>query len=404
MRGNDKSMRIEEIEVINLRFDYPGGAGFLYGGGTATGRVTSIIRVHASNGLIGIGAAYSHPDLVRAIIVDHLKPLMLGREAVDVQGLWTFMYRQTRWYGRKGAALSALGAIDTALWDLAGKATGQRVVDLLGGERNDVPAYASGLLWKNDPAELAEEAGRHVENGFRRVKMRMGRSEKYDIEAVRTVRQAVGPDIDVIVDASMRYTVDIAERIGKVLQDERIFWYEEPFEPEEIDRYVELQKRVSIPLAAGENEFGYPGFRELLRAGAVDIVQPDACRAGGISEVARIGRYAHEFGAKVATHTWSDAVALMANAHTVAALPNGLTVEVDQTGNALIDDLLEEPLTIRDGLLILPNGPGLGIELNMATVNRWRVPDGEPIANGNYSDMVFGAQHLAPVWPYVELP
>lgn len=393
-------MRIEHVEVLNLRFTYPNECGFRYGGGIATGRLTSLVLVHASGGQVGIGSVYSHPDIVRTVIEGHLRPLLLGRDPREVETLWDFMYRQTRWYGRKGAAMSAIGGVEMACWDLRGKALGEPVARLLGAERVSVPAYASGLLWTDDLHALAAESQRHVTNGFRRVKMRLGMSEQEDIAAVEAVRAAVGPEIDVIVDASMRYSLPVATRMAKVLAGLNVFWYEEPFAPEDIDNYVALRDCISVPIAAGENEFGVQGFRELLRAGAVDIVQPDACRAGGIGETHRVGTMAQQFGARVATHTWSDAVALVANAHVVAALPNGLTVEMDQTGNPFIDELLVEPLQVRDGLLTLSNRPGLGIELDMRTVERLRVPDGTTVADGNYSDFLWGNQHLAPAPPY----
>jgi L-alanine-DL-glutamate epimerase-like enolase superfamily enzyme len=209
---------------------------------------------------------------------------------------------------------------------------------------------------------------------------------------VRAVRRAVGPKIDIMVDASMRYTLDVARRVCNILEEEKIYWLEEPFEPEEIGTYAALRSSVKVPLAAGENEFGLPGFRELLRTGAVDIVQPDASRAGGITECYRIGQLAASLGAKVAPHTWSDAVALTANMHLVAALPNSLTVEVDRTGNPFIDDLLTEPLHIENGVIQLSQAPGLGITLNDEVVERLRMPVGQPLPDGAYSDMSFG-QH-----------
>ena len=393
-------MRIDEIEVINLRFAYPNARGFAYAGGMATGRLTSLVRVTTTAGVVGIGAAYSHPDLVRIVVEEHLRPHLLGKDPREVEDLWSFMHRQTRWYGRKGAAVSALGALDTAFWDLRGKALGKSVAQLLGAERASVPVYASGLLWHDRLDDLAAEAMRHVAHGFRRVKMRLGKSEEEDIAAVRAVRRAVGPDIDVIVDASMRYTVEIAERVGTVLAEERVFWFEEPFEPEDIDSYIALRGRVAVPVAAGENEFGHEGFRELLRADAIDIVQPDVCRAGGISACVRVGKLAQQSAVSVATHTWSDAVALIANAHVVASLPNGLTVEMDRTGNALIDELLVEPITVQNGLLRLPDGPGLGIEINPAAIARLTVPTDVKVIAGNYSDMVFGAAYLGVAPPY----
>jgi D-galactarolactone cycloisomerase len=214
------------------------------------------------------------------------------------------------------------------------------------------------------------------------------------------VRQAVGPSVGVIVDASMRYTLDVAERMAGLLKELDVFWYEEPFEPEDIDSYVALRQRINVPIAAGENEFGVEGFRELLRAGAVDVVQPDACRAGGITACYRVGVMAAEYGASVGTHTWSDAVALTANAHVIAALSNGLSVEVDRTGNPFIDDLLVESLDVRDGLLHLSDAPGLGVELDQDTIDRYTLPPDRPIPDGAYSDMSFGKAYDVNMPPY----
>jgi D-galactarolactone cycloisomerase len=395
-------VRIQDVEVINLRFDYPSGGGFRYAGGVVTSRVTSLVRVHTDSELVGLGAVYSHPDLVRTVIEGNLRAHLVGEDPLQIEALWDKMYGLTRWFGRKGVALSALGGIDIALWDLRGKAAGKPIYQLLGGDRSAVPAYASGLFWHDDVSMLEREAAKHRQNGFRRVKMRLGRSEHYDVAAVEAARRGVGSDGDVMVDGSHRYTLEIAERMGKVLADNRVFWFEEPFPPEELDSFVALRPRLTVPLAAGENEFGLQGFREILRAGAVDIAQPDACRTGGITESMRIARMAADHGVRIAPHTWSDAVALMANAHLVAALPHGVTVEVDQTGNPSIDDLLMEPLHIEDGLLHIPDGPGLGIELNAGTVERLAVPKGQQMLDGNYSDLVFGRQHYSQEPPYRE--
>ncbi len=393
-------MRIEDVEVTTLRFDYPPGGGFRYAGGTVTSRVTSLIRVHTDAGIVGLGAAYSHPDLVRIIIEGNLRTHLLGEDPLQLEALWDKLYGLTRWYGRKGAAVSAIGGIDIALWDIRGKASGKPVYRLLGGERGVAPAYASGLFWVDDVAALEQEAARHRAHGFRRVKMRLGRNEDYDVAAVRAARRGVGADGDVMVDGSHRYSLDTAQRIARVLAEERVFWFEEPFPPEDLDSFVALRKAVAVPLAAGENEFGVQGFREILRARAVDIAQPDACRTGGITESTRIARMAANSGVRIAPHTWSDAVALIANAHVVAALPHGVTVEVDQTGNPSIEQLLAEPLRIEDGLLHLSDRPGLGIELNAATVKRLAVPKDQLMQDGNYSDLVFGREHYSVPLPY----
>jgi len=393
-------MQIDEIEVINLHFTYPDPREFFYRGGYVTSRLTSLVRVHTQEGFVGLGTAYSHPDLLRIIIEKHLKPFLIGANALEVEALWEKMYGLTRWYGRKGVALSALGALDTAFWDLRGKALGKPLYKLLGSERASVPAYASGMFWKDDVNLLEKEAARHRSRGFRRVKMRLGRGEAYDVAALEAAQRGVGRDGEVLVDGSHLYSLEEAERIGRVLSEKKVFWFEEPFPPEDIDSYVALRPRLEVPLAAGENEFGVQGFRELLRAGAVDIAQPDVSRAGGITECLRIGRLAGRMEARVATHTWSDAVAVIANAHVVAALTNGITVEVDQTGNPFIDELLVEPLDIKDGLLRLPEAPGLGITLNESTLNRVSLPRDQSIPDGNYWDLIFGAQHFSVAPPY----
>jgi len=394
-------MKIDRTEVINLCFEYPEEHRFTYAGGVCNARLTSLILIHTDTGEVGVGSAYSHPALVYLIVRDQLDPLLRGEDPTEVEALWDKMYGITRWYGRKGAAMSALGGVDTALWDLRGKAQGKPVWTLLGGERKTCPAYASALLW-NEVDALAEEAARHIEAGFRRVKMRLARGEEYDTAAVRAVRAAIGPTNDLMVDASMRYHLELARRMGRFFEEQGVFWYEEPFAPEDLDTYTALRGTVGVPLAAGENELGVQGFRELIRTGAVDIVQPDASRCGGISETWRVAKMAAEAGLRVATHSWSDAIAIMANAHVISSVPNGITVEVDRTGNPFIEDLILQPLHIADGQLQLSDAPGLGIELNFEVVDRLRMPDPLTIPDGVYSDMMFGKRYFPESLPYVE--
>ena len=194
---------------------------------------------------------------------------------------------------------------------------------------------------------LAAEAHRHVDDGFRRVKMRLGRTWNYDRLAFQTVKSAVGPNVDVMVDGSMRYSFDDAVQLGRLLGEDGTFWFEEPFAPEDLESFRRLRRTISVPLAAGENECSAAGFEDLARGPAVDIMQPDASRAGGISAVWNVCELGARRGLRVATHTWSDAVAVMANAHAIAAADAGLTVEVDRTGTPVcgraVDDTSRDP-------------------------------------------------------------
>jgi len=204
------------------------------------------------------------------------------------------------------------------------------------------------------------------------------------------VREAVGPEIRLLVDGNARFSLDEARDMLPALRDAGVFWFEEPFAPEDPDSFLALQQDLGeIRLAAGENEFGLQGFRELIDPDLVQIVQPDCCRCGGLTEAIRIARRAAAKGLLIAPHTWSDAVALTANMHLVAATPGALTVEMDRTGNALMDDLLAKPPEVTDGTIAVPQGPGLGIELNEEAVARYAIPQGIPALPGNYSDMVF---------------
>lgn len=391
-------MKIDHIEAIHLRYEYPNQQGFESSGGITSARLTSLVLVHTDSGPTGIGSVYSHPAMVD-VVVRQLDPLLRGEDPREVEAVWDKMYGFTRWYGRKGAALSALGGIDVALWDLRGKSEGKPVWQLLGGTQASCPGYASSLLW-NSIDGLRAEAQRHLSRGFRRMKMRLGRNPEYDVEAPRAVKREIGPKNDLMCDASMRYTVDIARQIGRELAQIGVFWFEEPFAPEDLDSFAALRGTVGVPVAAGENEFGLQGFAELVHRQAVDIVQADASRCGGITEVLRVAELADRAGLKLAPHSWSDAVAVMANAQVVAATPHALTVEIDQTGTPFIEELLVEPLQVVDGRLQLSQKPGLGVELDQKVVDRLRLRDPYQIPDGWYSDMVFGAAWNKPAGPY----
>lgn len=392
--------RITHVEATHLRFEYDMAKTFKTPAGPVHARFMSLIRVRTDDGLEGVGSAYAHPGVVQAS-TDHIGPFLMGLDPRDTERLQDRMKTVSAWYGRKGGATAAISGLDTALWDLRGKREGQPIWRLLGGESGSAPAYASGNLYSS-PEAVAEGVRRAIARGFRRVKMRVGWNYEYDVAAMRAARAAMGPDNDLMVDGTQRFTVETALDIAPVLQEIGAFWFEEPFAPDELDSFVALRKALGpfgVPLATGENEFGFHGFRELIRAGAVDIVQADASRAGGITEVMRIGRLAAEHGVRLAPHTWCDMVGVVANAHVVAASKNGITCEIDQTGNRFIEELIG-PLTIVDGKLELGDRPGLGLSLNEdlvkeLTVDPYRMPD------GNYCDVIFGRGQTKYIGDYV---
>jgi D-galactarolactone cycloisomerase len=379
---------IERVECLHLRFTMPPERTFSTPGGPATGRLTTLIRLTTDDGLVGIGSAYAHPALVQAT-VDHLTPFVLGYDPRETERHWNRLHGISRWYGRKGAAVSAIGGIDQAMWDLRGKVEGQPVWRLLGGTSGRVPAYASAMLYSS-PDAVAQGCERAIARGFTRVKMRAGWNWDYDVAAVDAARAVLGPDRDLMVDGTWRFQLAEALEFAKVLEANDVFWFEEPLATDDFDDFVTLRNATTVPLACGENEFALHGFREWIRTGAIDIVQADASRAGGITEVVEIAREADAAGLGFAPHSWCDAVAVVANAHAVAASPNGITVEIDQTGNRFIEELLGGPLEVVDGHIELGERPGLGIELDDAAVAELLLDDPFHIPDGNYCDVVYG--------------
>ena len=382
--------KVTQVECIHLRFEYDMARTFQTPAGPVHARFATLVRLRTDDGLEGIGSAYAHPGVVQAS-VDHLAPFVIGFDVNDSERTHDRLHGISRWYGRKGAAVAAISGIDTALWDLRGKAAGQPVWKLLGGTASQVPAYASGNLYSS-PEAVAEGASRAIARGFRRVKMRIGWSWDYDCAAMRAARAAIGDGNDLLIDGTHRFALEDAIRTTEVLGEIRAFWFEEPFGPDSLEDFIALKphlEAVGVPLALGENEFAYHGFRELIREKAADILQCDASRAGGITELMRIGRLAHEHGLRIAPHTWCDAVAVIANAHVVSALPNGLTCEVDQTGNRFIEELTG-PLSITDGHIDLGDRPGLGIRLNEDLIRELRVADPYHLQDGNYCDIIIG--------------
>jgi L-alanine-DL-glutamate epimerase-like enolase superfamily enzyme len=373
-------MKITDIETIILRLPeaVPNGDGL---------QDVLIVRVHTDTGITGIGEAHTSPQVVKAIIdapisqltAQGLRQLLVGRDPRKVEELWDLMYDHTTSYGRRGVVVNAISGIDIALWDILGKASGVPVHRLLGGSvRQTIRAYASDL-WPATAKEAIDKARSFIDQGFRAMKFGwggLGDDVDADAATVAEIRQAVGPDVDIMVDMGMPVPFDDALRLAEVLAESNVFFLEEPLSPDDLDGFARLVEASPTPIATGEKETTRFGFRDLMERGKLRIIQPDVARAGGITEMRRIARMAEAHGARIIPHCWATDILVSATLHFLAAQPEAAFQEFNVMDNPLRTTLLTEPLRPRDGLLRVPEGPGLGIDLDEKTLEayRWTPP------------------------------
>lgn len=376
-------MKIASVDTYVLRHEL--AEPFGYSQGWYHARTAMLVRVTADDGTIGWGEAYGPPEPTAAIVRYVLAPLVVGADPFDSLPLWERMYSRTRDHGQKGFALHAISAVDIALWDLKGKALGVSVSRLLGGRfRDRVEAYATGLYFRPHAtfeADLIVEALGHVSAGFRAVKLKVGYTPEVDVRHARAIREAVGPNIQLMVDANHAYDAATAIRIGRDFERLDVRWFEEPVNPEDIEGYVEVGLALDIPIAGGEAESTRFGFRRLLAERAVDIVQPDLTAAGGFTECQRIAALASAWGVRYLPHVWGTAVGLCASLQWVAALPPATAslfpveplFELDRTPNLFRDELAVEPILPVDGWIAIPDRRGLGVEVDERVLERYLV-------------------------------
>jgi D-galactarolactone cycloisomerase len=345
-----------------------------------------VIEIHTDDGLIGWGDCYGPPAVNRAIVETTFKSNLIGRDPFDVEVLWEELYNKVKDYGATGMSIAALSGIDIALWDIIGKAAGKPIHKLIGGSfRPTLQAYATGLYFKNMSRlneDAVEEATDYVTRGFKAIKMKIGLgSLTKDIDRVAAVRDAIGKDITLMVDANHCFNVPQAIKIGRELEKLDVHWFEEPISPEDLNGYAELTRRLDIAIAGGENQFTKFAFRNILEKRAMDIVQPDICAAGGITECKKIAVLAQSHSVQCVPHVWGTAIGLAASMHFLASLPNcppclipiPPMLEYEQTFNPFRDELSSTDLTHKEGIVQVPTGPGLGIEINRDVLERYRV-------------------------------
>ncbi|HKS66276.1 MAG TPA: L-rhamnonate dehydratase [Candidatus Acidoferrales bacterium] len=340
-----------------------------------------IVEVFTDNGVVGIGNAALAPQITKQVIDLYLEPLLIGADPWNTEFLWQLMYRKTMAFGRKGIAMAAISAVDIALWDILGKSTRQPVFRLLGGRtKARIPVYASRLY--SGPLEaLAEEAKRYKDEGYKAVKLRFGwgpmdgaAGMQRNLELVRTVRQSVGDEVDVMADAYMGWTLDYAKRMLPLLEPFHLRWLEEPVIPDDTGGYAELKAAGRIPIAGGEHEFTLYGFRELLDARAIDYIQFDTNRVGGISQARKIMALAEAHSVPVVPHAGQ-----MHNYHLVMASLNSPVAEyfpiVDvEVGNELFWYIFEGEPRAKGGFIDLDDGvPGLGVSIKEDLLRNFEV-------------------------------
>ncbi len=342
-----------------------------------------IVEIFTDDGHAGIGNAALAPHLSKQVIDLYLKPLLIGADPWDIEFLWQHMYRKTMAFGRKGIAMAAISAVDIALWDLLGKSAGQPVYRLLGGRTKPrIPVYAS-RLYSVELGKLAEEASTYKQQGYKAMKLRFGwgpvdgaAGMQRNVDLVRTVREAVGDEIDVMADAYMGWTLDYAKRMLPLLEPFHLRWLEEPVIPDDIHGYAELKAYGRIPIAGGEHEFTQYGFRDLLQAKAVDYIQFDTNRVGGITQARKIAALAESYSVPVIPHAGQ-----MHNYHVVMASLNSPMAEyfpvVDvEVGNELFWYIFNGEPQAKDGFIDLDEKtPGLGLSVNEKALERFEVAE-----------------------------
>lgn len=383
-------MKITDIRTRRLRAPLPPEGQYRSRSGLRTFRGTVLVEVQTDQGIVGFGSCSGNEAVVEAIIGRALKPLLIGKDPLRIDELWgnTYLGAGFGSHGSKAIAAIVRSGIDVALWDILGKAQNLPVYQVLGGNcRESVRVYATALYPEGTP-EVVKKAFAFVEKGFSAIKIKIGFDLAQDLAIVKAVRGALGKDFMLMADANMGYGIDAALAVAGVLEECGVAWLEEPLFVGDIEGHAFLRARSKVPIALGENLHACSAFEQFILRGAVDILQPDVARCGGISEAKKVAALAAAHGLPISLHTWGDAVALAASLHLTAALENSPIMELDCTANPLRTELLKEPLEAqKNGVMLPPKGPGLGIELSADALQKYA-----------YS----GAERV--VLPYLNLP
>ncbi len=378
-------MRIAEVKthVLEAPLSQPFSWSFQ---GTKV-RATCIVEIVTDDGIVGWGECFG-PARLNAAVIAAFRPHLIGADAGATEAIWQTLYNQFRDQGQKGITITALSGVDIALWDIRGKQAGLPVHRLMGGPlRTRVQAYATGTyrLDDGDPFEyVVEEVRSYVDDGLPGVKLKIGRDVDEDVELTRAVRAAIGPDRMLMLDANHGYDAIDAIALGRRVADQDVMWFEEPVAPEDRASYREVRRGQPIPVAGGECEFTRWGMMDIMTTRAMDILQPDTCAAGGLSECKKIADMATIFGLRYVPHVWGTGIGIAAALQLLAVIPHTpprITpreplLEFDRSEHPFRQAVLEQPIEHQGGWVAIPDGPGLGIEVDRAALARFRASDG----------------------------
>jgi D-galactarolactone cycloisomerase len=381
-QGIEAGMRITAVKthLLGARLATP----FAYSQGWYGERMALLVEVETDEGVSGFGEVYGPAKPNRAV-VEAYAPLLVGEDPLAIERHWERLYNHFRDHGRKGLAVQAQSGIDIALWDVKGRATGMPIHVLMGGPMRDrVQAYATGLYRRDrddHEAYLCEEASSYAAAGFAAMKLKIGWGVDEDVRLTRAVRNEIGSGAGLMVDANHAYDAVDAIAYARKVEDLGIAWFEEPVAPEDHLGYREVRAAATMPIAGGECEFTRFGFRRFVSERLVDIVQPDTCAAGGLSECKKIADMALAFGVRYVPHCWGTGIARAAALQLLAVLPHnppGLhatepLLEFDMSEHPIRDAIIAEPIVATDGWVRVPTGPGLGIEIDSAALERFRI-------------------------------
>lgn len=374
-------MKITRVITHALRA--PIDASFYYSQGYYPSRVAVLVEVRTDDGLVGWGQCAGSPELVPDVIEREYARRLIGRDPRQWQVLWHALG------GIRGGHYGVISGLEIALLDLAGKAAGVPVYQVLGGAfRDRIKVYATGLYrlerWQTFDAwreGLIEEALGYQQEGFGACKLKIGFVPRQDVLLVHALRQAIGPEMGLAVDANCAWDAATAIRVGQAIQGADVSWYEEPLPPSDLEGYRAVRRAVPIPVSGGESLAGLYPFKEMIQTRSVDIIQPDIVICGGFSAMQRVQTLADANHVRLLPHCWGSAIALAASLHFLATIPDGSPsitpveplLEYDRSENPLRDGLLTVPLRQTGGYLPVPQGPGLGIEIDPAELERYRI-------------------------------